>query len=74
MKPRETAKLYTATFRPALEIVHAEVAKKLHHQPKEKRICTTRNRYRPPCWYQIEIGVQYKTFILAGEFSHLYLP
>ncbi|KAK9327850.1 hypothetical protein V1520DRAFT_393572 [Lipomyces starkeyi] len=45
----------------ALELVYAEVVKKLHHQEEESTIdecsCTLRSRYLLPCLHQIQLGL-----------------
>ncbi|KAK9333648.1 hypothetical protein V1520DRAFT_331327 [Lipomyces starkeyi] len=57
----ETALLCTAISRSALELVYAEVMKKLHHQEEDGAIdecsCTVRSRYLLPCSHQIQLGL-----------------
>ncbi|KAJ8100814.1 hypothetical protein POJ06DRAFT_295671 [Lipomyces tetrasporus] len=57
----ETPKLCTTISRSALELVYAEVVKKLHQQEEESSRencgCSTWNRYLLPCSHRIELGV-----------------
>ncbi|KAK9236152.1 hypothetical protein V1525DRAFT_445068, partial [Lipomyces kononenkoae] len=57
----ETATLCTAISRSALELVYAEVRKKLNHNDEDGTTdncaCTIGNRYLLPCSHQIQLGV-----------------
>ncbi|KAK9312357.1 hypothetical protein V1524DRAFT_341302, partial [Lipomyces starkeyi] len=57
----ETSMLCSAISRSALELIHAEVMKKVHGQEEpgtmDKCNCATRIRYLLPCSHQIRLGV-----------------
>ncbi|KAK9360805.1 hypothetical protein V1504DRAFT_453311 [Lipomyces starkeyi] len=55
------SKLCTAISQSALELVYAEVVKKLHQQEEEGSgencRCSTWNRHLLPCSHRIQLGV-----------------
>ncbi|KAK9331883.1 hypothetical protein V1520DRAFT_368205 [Lipomyces starkeyi] len=57
----ETSMLCSAICRSALELIHAEVMKKVHGQEEPGTMdncnCATRIRYLLPCSHQIQLGV-----------------
>ncbi|KAK9327708.1 hypothetical protein V1520DRAFT_393680 [Lipomyces starkeyi] len=57
----ETSMLCSAISRSALELIHAEVMKKVHGQEEPGTMdncnCATRIRYILPCPHQIQLGV-----------------
>ncbi|KAK9357530.1 hypothetical protein V1504DRAFT_361991, partial [Lipomyces starkeyi] len=57
----ETSMLCTAISRSALELVHTEVVKKVHHQEEngtlDKCSCTVWRRYLLPCSHKIQLGL-----------------
>ncbi|KAK9344556.1 hypothetical protein V1522DRAFT_410121 [Lipomyces starkeyi] len=68
----ETSNLCTAISRSVLELVYAEVVKKLRQQEeecsRENCGCSTWNRYLLPCSHRIELAFRFlsQIFILAG--------
>ncbi|KAK9427676.1 hypothetical protein V1505DRAFT_379344, partial [Lipomyces doorenjongii] len=71
----ETAQLCTAISRPSLELVYAEVIKKLHLQiveggTEDTSSCSIWHRYLLPCLHRIQLG----TFIISWKVYPVFRP